>query len=83
MTKHAPPARDDVLGILKRQEEIGGHISEAEMGRELRVDATQVASRLRDLAHEGAVVRTPHGNWELTPATSPTVQPRPHPKEPR
>jgi Mn-dependent DtxR family transcriptional regulator len=79
----ALPRSDDLLGILKRQEEVGGHISEAEMGRELHSDPRQVASRLRELATGGDVVRTSHGNWELTPAASQSVQPRPHPKEPR
>lgn len=81
---HEPHAhRDDILGILKRQEEIGEHLSEAEIGREIGLDGTQVSSVLRDLVAEGRVSRTASGNWELTPATAGSVQARPDPKEPQ
>ncbi len=81
---HDPHAhRDEILGVLKRQEEIGEHLSEAEIGRELGLEATQVASVLRDLAAEGRVARTHSGNYEATPATAGSVQARPHPNEPR
>jgi len=75
--------RDDILGVLKRQEEIGEHLGEAEIGREVGLDATQVSSVLRHLTAEGKVSRTGSGNWEMTPAASASVQARPDPKEPR
>jgi DNA-binding IclR family transcriptional regulator len=75
--------RDNILGVLKRGEETGEHISEAEIGRELGLEPTQVADELRDLAVQGAVSRTASGNYELTPAASMHVQARPHPREPR
>ena len=75
--------RENILGVLKRGEETGDHISEAEIGRELGLQATQVAGELRDLAAEGAVTRTATGNYQLTPAAAMRVQARPHPKEPR
>ncbi len=83
MNQSLEARRDEILGVLKRQDETGGHISEAAIGRELGLEATQVGSLLRDLAAEGAVSRTADGNWELTPAMSGRVQPRPHPDEPR
>jgi len=75
--------RDDILGVLKRQEEIGEHFGEAQIAREVGLEASQVSSVLRDLAAEGQVSRTAGGNWELTPAASGQVEPRPDPKEPR
>ena len=71
------------MGVLKRQEEVGAHISEAEIGRELGLEPTQVASVLREPSTEGAVVRTASGNWELTPAMSGRTTARPDPREPR
>ena len=70
------------MGVLKRQEEVGAHISEAEIGRELGLEATQVAHVLRELSEEAAVVRTASGKWELTPAMSGQTTARPDPREP-
>jgi DNA-binding IclR family transcriptional regulator len=76
--------RDEVAGILKRQDEDGlPHISEAEMGRELGLEPTQVGSLLRRMEHDGVVSRTGGGNWELTPAAAMHTEARPHPREPR
>ncbi len=78
------PYNDAILGVLKRQEEDGvPHISEAEIGREIGADASEVTSALHDLEREGRVSRTGEGNWELTPATASHTDARPDPKEPR
>ena len=83
MTQDPNSRRDDILGILKRQEVNGiPHISEAEIGRELHLEATQVADVLRSMQQEGHVSRTGDGNWELTPAMSSQTIARPDPKEP-
>lgn len=75
--------RHDVAGVLKRQEDIGRHISEAEIGREVGLEATQVDSLLHRMQTDGEVSRTAEGNWELTAAASMHTQPRPDPREPR
>jgi Mn-dependent DtxR family transcriptional regulator len=73
-----------LAGILKRQEADGlPHISEGEMGRELKLEPTEVANHLREMERHGQVTRTGEDNWELTPATSMHTEPRPDPKEPR
>jgi hypothetical protein len=76
------PRADEVLQILARQPETGKHISEAEIGQELGLNATEVAGILRGLTTTEQVMRTESGNWELTPAAQRSVKPRPHPKEP-
>jgi hypothetical protein len=78
------PARaDDVLGVLARQSDTGERVSEAEIARELGLEATEVADILRDLSSTNKVTRTSGGNWELTPAGAKEAEPRPHPKEPQ
>jgi DNA-binding IclR family transcriptional regulator len=75
---------DRIAGVLKRQEEDGiPHISEAEIGRELHLDTTQVTSALHEMEREGHVSRTGDGNWDLTPAAAGRVTATPDPKEPR
>ena len=71
-----------IAGILKRQEDAGEHYSEAEIGREFGLEATQVSGLLREMQRQGHVQRTHAGNWELTPAASSRTEPRPHPREP-
>jgi hypothetical protein len=77
------PRAGDVLGVLARQVETGEHVSEAEIGRELGLDATEVGDILRALSTTNQVTRTSSGKWELTPAGARGVEPRPHPKEPQ
>lgn len=75
---------DAIAAILKRQQDDGiPHISEAEIGRELHLDAHQVASALQDMEREGHVSRTAEGNWDLTPAAATRTTATPDPKEPR
>jgi predicted transcriptional regulator len=75
---------EQIAGILKRQDEDGvPHISEAEIGRELHLDATHVSNDLQEMEREGHVTRTGDGNWDLTPATAMHTSARPDPKEPR
>ena len=75
---------DQIAQILKRQDEDGvPHISEAEIGRELHLEATQVSGALHEMEREGHVSRTGDGNWELTPAAAMHTSARPDPKEPR
>jgi predicted transcriptional regulator len=75
---------EQIAAILKRQDEDGiPHISEAEIGRELHLEATQVAGALREMQREGHVTRTEGGDWELTPAAAMNTTARPDPKEPR
>lgn len=78
----AHPRAGEILDILARQREIGRHLSEAQIGREIGMDGTEVASVLRGLSTTNQVTRTESGNWELTPATERSVRPRPHPQEP-
>jgi hypothetical protein len=76
--------RGDVAGVLKRQDANGtDHISEAEIGREVGLDATRVGSLLHRMQADGEVTRTADGNWELTAAAALRTEPRPHPREPR
>lgn len=78
------PYNDAILGVLKRQQEDGvPHISEAEIGREIGAEASEVASALHDLQRDGQVSRTGDGNWDLTPAAASKTDARPDPKEPR
>ena len=78
------PHAEAIAGILKRQEENGlGHLSEAEIGRELGVDAQHVTGHLNDMERRGVVARTAGGNWELTPAASSRAQAVADPNEPR
>jgi DNA-binding IclR family transcriptional regulator len=72
-----------VLGALARQADSGHHLSEAEIGKELGLDATEVADVLRTLSTTNLVSRTSTGNWELTPAGEREVEPRPQPREPQ
>jgi DNA-binding IclR family transcriptional regulator len=75
---------EQIAAILKRQDEDGiPHISEAEIGRELHLDATHVRNDLQEMEREGHVSRTGDGNWDLTPATGMHTSARPDPKEPR
>ena len=77
-------AHEQIAAILKRQDEDGiPHISEAEIGRELHMDASEVTSALYEMEREGHVSRTGDGNWDLTPATASKTDARPDPKEPR
>lgn len=77
-------AHEQIAAILKRQDEDGvPHISEAEIGRELHMDPTEVSSALYEMEREGHVSRTGDGNWELTPAAATHTTARPDPKEPR
>ncbi len=77
-------AHDQIAAILKRQTEDGvPNISEAEIGRELGLSATEVSNALQEMAREGHVSRTSDGNWELTPAAAMHTSARPDPKEPR
>jgi DNA-binding IclR family transcriptional regulator len=72
---------DDVLGIIKRAEDVGeSHIAH-ELGG--HADASQVAKLLHRLEHEGRVTRTAGGTWRLTPATEMHTEARPDPREPR
>jgi DNA-binding IclR family transcriptional regulator len=77
--------RTEIAAILRRQDANGlpEHISEAEIGRELGLEATQVGSLLHEMQRDGQVNRTAHGNWELTAAEARDTDPRPHPHEPR
>jgi DNA-binding IclR family transcriptional regulator len=73
-----------IATILKRQNEDGiPHLSEAEIGRELHLDATEVSSALHEMEREGHVSRTGEGNWDLTPAAATRTSAAPDPKEPR
>jgi DNA-binding IclR family transcriptional regulator len=75
---------EQIAQILKRQDDDGiPNISEAEIGRELHLDATQVSSALHEMEREGHVSRTGEGNWKLTPAAATHTSARPDPKEPR
>jgi hypothetical protein len=78
----AHPRADDILRVLARQEELGRHLSEAEIGRELEMEGTEIANVLRGLSTSNEVMRTASGNWELTAAAREAVTPRPDPKEP-
>ena len=72
---------DDVLGIIKRAEDVGeSHIAH-ELGG--HVEATQVGHLLHRLEREGRVTRTAGGTWRLTPAAEGSVTERPDPREPR
>ena len=77
------PYRNAIAGILKRQDENGAHISEAEIGREIGADAHAVTEALRDMERDGLVSRTGEGNWDLTAAAATHTDARPDPKEPR
>jgi BON domain len=77
------PRTKDVLGVLARQADSGDHMSDAEIGKELRLDVTEVADVLRTLSTLNLVSRTSTGDWELTPAGEREVEPGPPPKEPR
>jgi len=72
-----------VLGVLARQADSGDHMSDAEIGKELGLDVTEVADVLRTLSTINLVSRTSTGDWELTPAGEREVEPGPPPKEPR
>jgi hypothetical protein len=77
------PRTKDVLGVLARQADSGEHVSDAEIGKELGLDVTEVADVLRTLSTTNLISRTSTGNWELTPAGEREVEPGPRPKEPR
>jgi hypothetical protein len=79
----AHPRADEVMRVLARQTDTGRHISEAEIGRELGLEPTEVGGILRGLTTSSEVVRTVAGNWELTEAAKLATKPRPHPREPR
>jgi hypothetical protein len=75
---------EQIAQISKRQDENGiPNISEAEIGREMHLDTSQVTSALYEMEREGHVSRTGEGNWELTPAAASHTTARPDPKEPR
>jgi hypothetical protein len=77
------PRTKDVLGVLARQADSGDDMSDAEIGKELGLDVTEVADVLRTLSTINLVSRTSTGDWELTPAGQREVEPGPPPKEPR
>ena len=72
-----------MLGVLARQARAGNHVSDAEIGKELGLDVTEVADVLRTLSTTNLVSRTSTGNWELTAAGEREVEPGPRPNEPR
>jgi Mn-dependent DtxR family transcriptional regulator len=72
-----------VLGVLARQADSGEHVSDAEIGKELGLDVTEVADVLRTLSTTNLISRTSTGNWELTPAGEREVEPGPRPRDPR
>jgi hypothetical protein len=77
------PRTNDVLGVLARQADSGDHVNQAEICKELGLDATEVADVLRTLSTTNLVSRASTGNWQLTPAGEREVEPGPRPKEPR
>ena len=77
------PRTNDVLGVLARQAGSGDHVNQAEICKELGLDATQVADVLRTLSTTNLVSRASTGNWELTPAGEREVEPGARRKEPR
>jgi len=77
------PRTNDVLGVLARKADSGGHVNQAEICKELGLDATEVADVLRTLSTTHLVSRASTGNWQLTPAGEREVEPSPRPKEPR
>jgi hypothetical protein len=77
------PRTNDVIGVLARQADSGDHVNQAEICKELGLDAREVADVLHTLSTTNLVSRASTGNWQLTPAGEREAEPGPRPKEPR
>jgi hypothetical protein len=79
------PRTNDVLGVLARQRQSDSrdYVNNAEIGKQLGLNGTEVADVLRTLSATNLVSRVSTGNWELTPAGEREAEPGPRPKAPR